>query len=46
LALEDGDRAAAVSWTRRALERNPGSAPARAIASDLGMAEAGSAGNP
>ncbi len=46
LALEDGDRAAAVSWARRALERNPGSAPARAIASDLGMAEAGSAGNP
>ena len=41
LALEDGDRATAASWARRALERNPGSAPARAIASDLGLAAAG-----
>jgi len=46
LALEDGDRATAASWARRALERNPGSARARAIASDSGMAAAGAAGNP
>ena len=46
LALEDGDRVAAASWTRRALERNPDSVPARAIASDLGLSGAGSAGTP
>ena len=46
LALEDGDRATAASWARRALERNPGSAPARAIASDLGMTAVDAASKP
>ncbi|HEY6573147.1 MAG TPA: hypothetical protein VI198_07475, partial [Candidatus Eisenbacteria bacterium] len=46
LALEDGDRATAASWTRRALERNPGFAPARAIASKLGLAADGAPGSP
>jgi Flp pilus assembly protein TadD len=40
IALEDGDRDAAESWTRRALERNPDSARALAMASSLGIAEA------
>jgi tetratricopeptide (TPR) repeat protein len=37
LALEDGDRASAESWTRRALERNRDSARALAMASGLGI---------
>jgi tetratricopeptide (TPR) repeat protein len=37
MALDDGDRAAAESWTRRALERNSESARALAMASRLGI---------
>jgi Flp pilus assembly protein TadD len=37
IALEDGDRATAETWTRRALERNPDSARALAMASNLGI---------
>lgn len=37
IALEDGDREAAASWIRRALERNPDSARALAMASSLGV---------
>jgi O-antigen ligase/Flp pilus assembly protein TadD len=37
MALESGDRDEAVSWTRQALERNPGSARALAMASALGI---------
>jgi tetratricopeptide (TPR) repeat protein len=40
IALEDGDRDAAVRWTRQALERNPDSARALAMASSLGVSEA------
>ena len=35
-----GDRETAATWTRRALERNPDSARALAMASSLGLAEA------
>jgi O-antigen ligase/Tfp pilus assembly protein PilF len=46
LAQEDGDRTAAVAWTRRALERNPNSARALAVASELGIARPGATGTP
>lgn len=46
LAQEDGDRAAAANWTRRALERDPRSVRALAMADELGMARPGSAGRP
>ncbi len=37
IALEDGDRVAAETWTRQALERNPDSALALSMASRLGI---------
>jgi O-antigen ligase/Tfp pilus assembly protein PilF len=46
LAQEDGDQTAAATWTRRALERNPNSARALAMASELGLARPGAAGTP
>ncbi|HET9952072.1 MAG TPA: O-antigen ligase family protein [Candidatus Eisenbacteria bacterium] len=46
LAQEEGDRTAAATWTRQALERNPNSARALAMASELGMDRPGASGTP
>jgi O-antigen ligase/Flp pilus assembly protein TadD len=46
LAQEEGDRAAAASWTRHALERNPNSARAHAMASELGLTGPGASATP
>ena len=46
LAQEDGDRTAAATWTRQALERNPNSARALAMASELGLPRPGASGTP
>ena len=46
LAQEEGDRTAAATWTRQALERNPNSARALAMATELGLAPSGASGTP